>query len=114
MDVRKRFEEKVERLPWSGCWVWVGAISDKGYGNLSFGTPPKRKRKAAHRVSYELHVGSIPKGFDVCHRCDITTCVNPNHLFVGTAKDNVLDAVAKGRWITEKRRASWKRLRKGE
>ena len=78
--------------PNSGCWLWVGTWSMKGYGNLVV----KGKTYRAHRLQWERFNGPIPDGLIVCHRCDTPPCVNPDHLFLGTNKDNTLDAVSKG------------------
>ena len=96
--LEQRFNEKwVENFE-TGCWDWTACRSQSGYGKLRLG----RKMLKAHRVSYELHVGSIPEGDDyhgtcVLHRCDRPCCVNPEHLFLGTNADNVRDKVEKGR-----------------
>lgn len=83
-----------------GCWEWTGSFA-KGYGRLQLNgkrkTCKKRAHIQAHRFSWELHFGPIPKGLFVCHHCDNKRCVRPDHLFLGTASDNHLDAVAKGR-----------------
>lgn len=71
------------------CWYWVGARHKLGYGLAATGK--------AHRVSWELHCGSIPEGMNVLHRCDVRCCVNPDHLFLGTQADNVHDMCDKGR-----------------
>lgn len=92
MDSRttKRFWSKVDKT--DTCWVWLASTTD-GYGNFWFG--PKRYK--AHRFSYELEYGSVPDGLLVCHQCDNPPCVRPDHLFLGTNKDNAQDRASKGR-----------------
>lgn len=88
----------IERLygrvrPSGDCLLWTGATAGKNYGRLEVSGKPRY----AHRLAYELAFGEIPAGLSVCHRCDVPRCINPDHLFLGTAKDNCADSIAKGR-----------------
>lgn len=92
--MKKRFWLKVKKLP-NGCWEWQGSLSNKGYGQFKV----LKKLVLAHRFAYESAHGPIPKGKVVCHKCDNRKCCNPEHLFLGTYKDNTQDMIAKGRNI---------------
>lgn len=81
----------------SDCYEWTGAVSSSGYGGVSVLVDGARATRLPHRVSWELHSGPIPRGLLVCHRCDVPLCVRPDHLFLGTDKENVADALSKGR-----------------
>lgn len=93
-ELRVRFEEKYIPEPNSGCWLWVGAIIPQGYGRIWDG----QTIKMATHVSLGLDGRPVPDGMFACHRCDNGFCVNPEHLFIGTASDNVRDCQTKGRW----------------
>lgn len=93
MSIKDRFERRVAPEPMSGCHLWTGYTNRRGYGQFGVKTRPVY----AHRFAYELYVGPIAEGMEVCHRCDTPSCVNPDHLFLGTRLDNMRDCVAKGR-----------------
>ena len=95
-----RFHKKYE-ISESGCWIWTAGTRPNGKGVLY----PRHwtddgKSIGAHRFSFELSRGAIPKGMYVCHKCDTPLCVNPDHLFIGTHHDNMRDMVTKRRSFT--------------
>jgi hypothetical protein len=88
----ERFESKIY-YSLDGCWYWLSYLDSCGYGR--FGSI-STKEVLAHRVAYEIYIGPIGN-FYVCHTCDHPSCVNPNHLFLGSQLDNVTDCIRKGR-----------------
>ena len=94
MDVTdiKRFWDKVNKS--DNCWEWSAALDSRGYGrfgvhDISYG---KHRLYGAHRISYYLAYNNDPGKFFICHSCDNPKCVRPDHLWLGTCKDNALDA----------------------
>ena len=92
IPIAQRFWAKVKKT--DTCWEWIGVKDSHGYGRVSIG---HRGLKTASRVSWEISKGPIPDGLFVLHKCDNPPCVRPEHLFLGTHLDNVLDCKAKGR-----------------
>ncbi len=78
----------------TGCWLWRGAVTDRGYGKASW----KQTHYRAHQLAALLYLNHVlGSGLSVCHHCDTPLCCNPDHLFIGTGKDNIQDAVRKRR-----------------
>jgi hypothetical protein len=96
----ERFWSKVDKRGPDECWPFTGRTNGNGaypgYGWIR-GPEANRRPLAAHRISWELHNGPIPDGLFVLHKCDFPPCTNPAHLFLGTNRDNMRDAAAKGR-----------------
>lgn len=108
-SVAERFWKHIITHP-DGCWEWVGATKQGGYGKIGQSLPVQRTLQA-HRVSWEIHYGPVPKGIDVLHTCDNPPCCRPDHLFLGTQVDNSRDMVRKGRHVSKTRPES---LRRGD
>jgi len=94
----KWIEARVERQPESGCWLWIGHVHHSGYGLYN--------GKSAHRLVFTTLTGTDLTGKLLCHTCDVKHCVNPDHLFVGTQRDNMQDMYQKGRQPSRKGEAN--------
>lgn len=93
-----RFWSYVDRKASEDCWLWLGWSGDGRYGDFTTYTGSDRQLSLkAHRVSYFLEHDVDPSDLMVLHRCDVTKCVNPAHLFLGTCQDNRDDCLSKGR-----------------
>lgn len=100
-SLEERFWSKVEKG--DGCWEWAACKNSTGYGRFRV----NGHTEFAHRVSWTLAHGPIPDGLFVCHHCDNPSCVRSDHLFIGSHKDNLRDAVKKGRTATGDRNGSY-------
>ena len=90
-------EDNCEPIPVTGCMLWTRAVDKKGYAIVSAGRGSRNRSVKVHRKAWELTRGEIPAGLGVLHRCDVRCCVNPEHLWLGTQKDNMQDCARKGR-----------------
>jgi hypothetical protein len=94
-SVMERLLAKVVVDGVTGCWNWTASQNGRGYGQINVDGRPR----PSHRISYSVHRGKISDGLFVCHHCDNPLCINPDHLFLGTAADNAADRHSKGRSI---------------
>lgn len=85
------FFSSFEPEPNSGCWLWTGPDNGKGYGRICAMRETGKQSIYAHHASWLLHRGEIPPGKVIRHKCDVTCCVNPDHLEIGTQGENVQD-----------------------
>lgn len=84
-----KFEYGIDRIPFSGCWIWTKSVDTKGSGHMKV----EGRMTLVHRLSWELFKGSIPNGIFVLHKCHVRCCANPDHLYLGEHIDNVVDAI---------------------
>lgn len=108
MDLKERLLSKIEKKE-NGCWEWTGALR-VGYGVIKF----EKKSLSTHRASYEIFIGPIEDGLFVCHKCDNRKCINPEHLWLGTQKDNMQDCLSKGRYADNIEALEKYQFKKGE
>lgn len=98
-SIKERFEEKYIPEPNTGCWLWTAAQDSDGYGRMITGsrTDQTRVSRTAHTLSFELYRHEIPSGLQILHKCDVRSCVNPDHMELGTWTENMKDKIKKGR-----------------
>jgi hypothetical protein len=90
----ERFWKKVAKSTDDNCWPWLRHCTRLGYGMVGY----EGRKQPSHRIAYLFTFGDFDRSLDVLHKCDNPPCCNPKHLFLGTAKDNIHDAIKKGRW----------------
>lgn len=104
VPLAERFWAKVDIRADHECWLWQGAIRQRGYGTIYV----KGRSRPAHQVAWEIHNGkAFPTGKMACHSCDNPPCVNPHHIWPGTMSDNIRDACEKGRLTPPAQREGW-------
>ena len=99
------------------CWIWIGSIMNNGYGEIGISHNKKHRNVSTHRFSWIISHGAIPDKKYICHTCDNKSCVNPDHLYVGTHSDNIRDAVIRNRIASGKRQGAYthpEKVRRGE
>lgn len=101
--VLDRFLSKINKT--DTCWLWTATKNHRGYGQFVYG----KSAIQAHRFSYMIFCGPIPDGIFVCHACDVRECVNPEHLWLGTAQENTQDSMRKGRFTAHTRHVTCKK-----
>ena len=94
-SVKDHLAKNIQYDPNGGCWLWSGGLNKDGYGHFSRPGIPRR----AHRAAWTIFKGKIPTGIFVLHKCDVRACCNPDHLFLGTPKENMDDMDKKGRRV---------------
>lgn len=109
-DVADSFWSRVKKG--DSCWEWQGTRHPTGYGFVRF-TCLAKSMLQTHRLAWILTYGEIPEGFCVCHKCDNPPCCRPDHLFLGTTKDNVRDMILKGRSVSLSGDNHWTRKHPG-
>ena len=87
------FNNRFSKMENDGCWNWIGTIDPDGYGRIRY----NKKTNGAHRISWILNYGEIPKGMVILHKCDNRRCVRIDHLYLGTIQDNIKDMDKKNR-----------------
>jgi len=106
IDPIKRFWKQVNKQSPDKCWLWKAKITTEGYGEI---TIYNDKSELAHRFSWKLHnKKEIPKGYYICHQCDVKACVNPFHLFLALPKENSQDMINKNRSLVGEKNPSVK------
>ena len=103
VTLKQRLWENISIDRDTGCWIWTGHKDEKGYGHIGIG----KKSVRVHRVVYERYIGPIPEGLILRHKCDIRNCVRPDHLILGTQKQNVQDMIDRGRHVPGRGEKHW-------
>lgn len=97
LTLEQRFMQYVSPEPNTGCWLWTGTLNDHGYGRIGVFVNGKHRMVYAHRFAWEMENGPIPPGLCCLHRCDVPSCCNHSHMFLGTKQDNQIDMAKKWR-----------------